>query len=317
MLKSAREVLEIEAQAIRDVANRLGPSFIRAVDLLFGCRGRVIITGMGKSGIIGTKLAATFSSTGTPSLFLHPAEAIHGDIGTVTVTDIVLAISNSGETEEILKLLDYLQRLNIPLISMVGQTESTLARDSQVVLDISVREEACPLGLAPTASTTAALALGDALAMVISKKRGFTTEDFVVRHPGGQIGKSMLRVENLMQTGKAVPSIPRNTPMQEAIVEMSAKGFGMTNVVDEKGDLVGILTDGDLRRLLSKGRNLLDRPIHECMSKDPITIDRKELATRALHLLESKKITSLAVVEGGNHLVGLIHLHHLWRTGMI
>ncbi|MEE8184552.1 MAG: KpsF/GutQ family sugar-phosphate isomerase [Acidobacteriota bacterium] len=317
MLKSAREVLEIEAQAIRDVANRLGPSFIRAVDLLFGCRGRVIITGMGKSGIIGTKLAATFSSTGTPSLFLHPAEAIHGDIGTVTVTDIVLAISNSGETEEILKLLDYLQRLNIPLISMVGQTESTLARDSQVVLDISVREEACPLGLAPTASTTAALALGDALAMVISKKRGFTTEDFVVRHPGGQIGKSMLRVENLMQTGKAVPSIPRNTPMQEAIEEMSAKGFGMTNVVDEKGDLVGILTDGDLRRLLSKGRNLLDRPIHECMSKDPITIDRKELATRALHLLESKKITSLAVVEGGNHLVGLIHLHHLWRTGMI
>lgn len=317
MLKSAREVLEIEAQAIRDVANRLGPSFIRAVDLLFGCRGRVIITGMGKSGIIGTKLAATFSSTGTPSLFLHPAEAIHGDIGTVTVTDIVLAISNSGETEEILKLLDYLQRLNIPLISMVGQTESTLARDSQVVLDISVREEACPLGLAPTASTTAALALGDALAMVISKKRGFTTEDFVVRHPGGQIGKSMLRVENLMQTGKAVPSIPRNTPMQEAIEEMSAKGFGMTNVVDEKGDLVGILTDGDLRRLLSKGRNLLDRPIHECMSKDPITIDRKELATRALHLLESKKITSLAVVEGENHLVGLIHLHHLWRTGMI
>lgn len=317
MLNSAREVLEIEAQAIRDVANRLGPSFIRAVDLLFGCRGRVIITGMGKSGIIGTKLAATFSSTGTPSLFLHPAEAIHGDIGTVTVTDIVLAISNSGETEEILKLLDYLQRLNIPLISMVGQTESTLARDSQVVLDISVREEACPLGLAPTASTTAALALGDALAMVISKKRGFTTEDFVVRHPGGQIGKSMLRVENLMQTGKAVPSIPRNTPMQEAIEEMSAKGFGMTNVVDEKGDLVGILTDGDLRRLLSKGRNLLDRPIHECMSKDPITIDRKELATRALHLLESKKITSLAVVEGENHLVGLIHLHHLWRTGMI
>lgn len=317
MLKSAREVLQIEAQAIRNVADRLGPSFIRAVDLLFGCRGRVITTGMGKSGIIATKLAATFSSTGTPSLFLHPAEAIHGDIGTVTVTDIVLAISNSGETEEILKLLDYLQRLNIPLISMVGQTESTLARDSQAVLDISVREEACPLGLAPTASTTAALALGDALAMVISEKRGFTTEDFAVRHPGGQLGKSMLRVENLMKTGKAVPSTPHNTPMQEAIEEMSAKGFGMTNVVDENGDLIGILTDGDLRRLLSKGRNLLDRPIHEFMSKDPITIDRKELATRALHLLESRKITSLAVVDGKNHLVGILHLHHLWRTGMI
>ena len=317
MLKSAREVLQIEAQAIRNVADRLGPSFIRAVDLLFGCRGRVITTGMGKSGIIATKLAATFSSTGTPSLFLHPAEAIHGDIGTVTVTDIVLAISNSGETEEILKLLDYLQRLNIPLISMVGETESTLARDSQVVLDISVREEACPLGLAPTASTTAALALGDALAMVISEKRGFTTGDFAVRHPGGQLGKSMLRVENLMKTGKAVPSTPHNTPMQEAIEEMSAKGFGMTNVVDENGDLIGILTDGDLRRLLSKGRNLLDRPIHEFMSKDPITIDRKELATRALHLLESRKITSLAVVDGKNHLVGILHLHHLWRTGMI
>jgi arabinose-5-phosphate isomerase len=272
---------------------------------------------MGKSGIIGTKIAATFSSTGTPALFLHPAEAIHGDIGMVVEDDVVLAISNSGETEEIVRLLDTLQRLNIPLISMVGRPESTLARFSQVVLDVGVREEACPLGLAPTASTTAALALGDTLATMLSEKRGFTPEDLAIRHPGGEIGKALVREENLMKRGSAVPAVNLETPMREAIAEMSAKGFGMTNVVDDHRRLVGILTDGDLRRLLARGGNLLDRPVADCMTRGPITIGPHELATRALHLLESRKITSLAVVDDSGVLVGILHLHHLWRTGMV
>jgi arabinose-5-phosphate isomerase len=317
VLKSARRVLEIEAGAIQEVADRLDDSFLEAVSLLLNCRGRVVVTGMGKSGIIGTKIAATFSSTGTPALFLHPAEAIHGDIGMVVADDVVLAISNSGETGEILRLLDYLQRANIPLISMVGKPGSTLARDSQVVLDVGVRQEACPLGLAPTASTTAALALGDTLAMLISEKRGFTTEDFAIRHPGGELGKSLIRVEHLMKTGDDVPMVGRRVSTRDAITEMSAKGFGMTHVVDDDGRLLGILTDGDLRRLLSDKGNRLDRPIEACMTRKPATIRGAELATRALHLLESRKITALPVVEENGVLVGILHLHHLWRTGMV
>jgi arabinose-5-phosphate isomerase len=317
VLKSARQVLEIEAGAIKEVADRLDDSFLEAVDLLLKCRGRVVVTGMGKSGIIGTKIAATFSSTGTPAVFLHPAEAIHGDIGMVVADDVVLAISNSGETGEIVRLLDYLQRANIPLISMVGRPESTLARDSRVVLDVGVRQEACPLGLAPTASTTAALALGDTLAMMVSEKRGFTTEAFAIRHPGGELGKSLIRVEHLMQTGDDVPVVGGRVYTRDAIAEMSAKGFGMTHVVDDDGRLLGILTDGDLRRLLSGEGNLLDRPIEECMIRKPVTISRAELATRALHLLESRKITALPVVDEHGVLVGILHLHHLWRTGMV
>ncbi|MEE8111322.1 MAG: KpsF/GutQ family sugar-phosphate isomerase, partial [Acidobacteriota bacterium] len=276
MLKNARQVLEIEARAIRDLANRLDDRFLKAVEILGNCRGRVVVTGMGKSGLIGSKIAATLASTGTPALFLHPAEALHGDIGMVTEQDVVLAISNSGETEEILRLVNFLQRLSIPMISLLGRRESTLARYSAVVLDVSIQQEACPLGLAPTASTTAALALGDALAMTLSQKKGFTSEDFAVRHPGGELGKSLLKVESLMHTGDAIPRISPTTPMREALVEMSEKGFGMTTVIDGAGRIVGIITDGDLRRVLLHGVNILDRPATECMTPDPLTIGRND-----------------------------------------
>ncbi len=317
MLKNARQVLEIEARAIRDLANRLDDRFLKAVEILGNCRGRVVVTGMGKSGLIGSKIAATLASTGTPALFLHPAEALHGDIGMVTEQDVVLAISNSGETEEILRLVNFLQRLSIPMISLLGRRESTLARYSAVVLDVSIQQEACPLGLAPTASTTAALALGDALAMTLSQKKGFTSEDFAVRHPGGELGKSLLKVESLMHTGDAIPRISPTTPMREALVEMSEKGFGMTTVVDGAGRIVGIITDGDLRRVLRRGVNILDRPATECMTPDPLTIGRNDLATRALNLMEKKKVTSLPVSDADRNLEGIVHLHDLWRTQMI
>ncbi len=317
MLKNARQVLEIEARAIRDLANRLDDRFLEAVEILGNCRGRVVVTGMGKSGLIGSKIAATLASTGTPALFLHPAEALHGDIGMVTEQDVVLAISNSGETEEILRLVNFLQRLSIPMISLLGRRESTLARYSAVVLDVSIQQEACPLGLAPTASTTAALALGDALAMTLSQKKGFTSEDFAVRHPGGELGKSLLKVESLMHTGDAIPRISPTTPMREALVEMSEKGFGMTTVIDGAGRIVGIITDGDLRRVLRRGVNILDRPATECMTPDPVTIGRNDLATRALNLMEKKKVTSLPVSDADRNLEGIVHLHDLWRTQMI
>ncbi len=317
MLKNARQVLEIEARAIRDLANRLDDRFLKAVEILGNCRGRVVVTGMGKSGLIGSKIAATLASTGTPALFLHPAEALHGDIGMVTEQDVVLAISNSGETEEILRLVNFLQRLSIPMISLLGRRESTLARYSAVVLDVSIQQEACPLGLAPTASTTAALALGDALAMTLSQKKGFTSEDFAVRHPGGELGKSLLKVESLMHTGDAIPRISPTTPMREALVEMSEKGFGMTTVIDGAGRIVGIITDGDLRRVLRRGVNILDRLATECMTPDPVTIGRNDLATRALNLMEKKKVTSLPVSDADRNLEGIVHLHDLWRTQMI
>ena len=317
MLKNARQVLEIEARAILDLANRLDDRFLKAVEILGNCRGRVVVTGMGKSGLIGSKIAATLASTGTPALFLHPAEALHGDIGMVTEQDVVLAISNSGETEEILRLVNFLQRLSIPMISLLGRRESTLARYSAVVLDVSIQQEACPLGLAPTASTTAALALGDALAMTLSQKKGFTSEDFAVRHPGGELGKSLLKVESLMHTGDAIPRISPTTPMREALVEMSEKGFGMTTVIDDAGRIVGIITDGDLRRVLRRGVNILDRPATECMTPDPVTIGRNDLATRALNLMEKKKVTSLPVSDADRNLEGIVHLHDLWRTQMI
>lgn len=317
MLKHARQVLEIEARAIRDLADRLDDRFLKAVEILGNCRGRVVVTGMGKSGLIGSKIAATLASTGTPALFLHPAEALHGDIGMVTEQDVVLAISNSGETEEILRLVNFMQRLSIPMISLLGRRESTLARYSAVVLDVSIQQEACPLGLAPTASTTAALALGDALAMTLSRKKGFTSEDFAVRHPGGELGKSLLKVESLMHTGDAIPRISPTTPMREALVEMSEKGFGMTTVIDGAGRIVGIITDGDLRRVLRRGVNILDRPATECMTPDPLTIGRNDLATRALNLMEKKKVTSLPVADADRNLEGIVHLHDLWRTQMI
>ncbi|HET7204981.1 MAG TPA: KpsF/GutQ family sugar-phosphate isomerase [Terriglobales bacterium] len=322
-------VVRIEADALRDLADRIaGPmssAFSRAVELLGACRGRVVVTGMGKSGIIARKIAATLSSTGTPALFLHPAEAVHGDLGMVVAGDIVIALSSSGETEEILTLLATIKRLQVPLISMTcdrlyngGQRKaSTLAASADVALDCSVDKEACSLGLAPTASTTTMLALGDALAVALSEKRGFKEEDFANLHPGGKLGKRLARVEILMHSGDAVPKVSPHTKMPDVIYEMSRKKLGVTTVVDG-GKLLGVISDGDLRRLLeSKGKDILDLSAAECMTKNPKTISRSEFAASALAIMEEKKITSLVVVDGEMQLEGIVHLHDLWGTEML
>jgi arabinose-5-phosphate isomerase len=314
----ARQVLEIEARAIQELIGRIDESFDRAVDLLLACPGRVVVTGMGKSGIIGQKISATFSSTGTPSLFLHPTEAIHGDLGRIVKGDVTLAISNSGDTEEILALVPSLKRLGCPLIAMTGQPRSGLAAVADVHLDVSIRQEACPLGLAPTASTTAALAMGDALGMSLVERRGFTVEDFAVLHPGGRLGKKLLRVEDLMHTGDDVPRVQLETVMKDVLFEMTRKRLGFTTVVDAGGRLVGILSDGDLRRQMERhGYTLLDRTAGECMTGEPVVIARREMATKALDLMESRKITALVVVDPGGLVEGVLHLHDLWTTEMI
>lgn len=315
--QTGRKVLEIEAQAIQNLIPRLGASFDRAVEMLIRCRGRVVATGMGKSGIVCKKIAATLASTGTPALFLHPAEAIHGDLGMIMPGDVVLALSNSGETIELIALLETVKRLGIPLIAFVGNTSSTLARNSDVVLDVSVDQEACALGLAPTASTTAALALGDALAVTVSEKKGFRLEDFARLHPGGGLGKKLTPVKELMHTGKQVPRVSVDAGMEEVIYEMSSKGLGVTSVIDSDGRLVGVISDGDLRRLLQREREkVLSMKAGECMTRDPVTIGESELATRALNLMERRKITSLIVTSEDGSMVGLIHLHDLWGTEM-
>jgi len=317
-------VVRIEAEALRQLADRIaGPmadAFNRAVELLFACRGRVVVSGMGKSGIVARKIAATFSSTGTPALFMHPVDAVHGDLGMVIAGDVVLVLSLSGETEEILRLLATLKRLQVPLISMTGNNgarPSTLAAAADVALDCSVTQEACSLGLAPTASTTTMLALGDALAVSLSEKRGFKEEDFANLHPGGKLGKKLARVESLMHTGDAVPRVTPQTKMPDVIYEMSRKKLGMTAVVENE-KLVGIVSDGDLRRLLEhRGKDALDLPAGECMTKNPKTIAPQEFAAAALALMEEKKITSLAVVDPDRRLLGIIHLHDLWGTEMV
>jgi arabinose-5-phosphate isomerase len=324
-------VVRIEAEALRVLADRMaGPmaeAFNRAVEIINRCRGRVVVTGMGKSGIIARKIAATLNSTGTPALFMHPVEAVHGDLGMVVRGDTVLALSASGETEEILRLLATLKRLQVPLIAMTCDefagtntrtTEtSTLAAAADVALDCSVAKEACSLGLAPTASTTAMLALGDALAMTLAEKRGFREEDFANLHPGGKLGKRLARVESLMHTGDAVPRVTPQTKMPDVIYEMSRKKLGIATVVE--GDrLVGVISDGDLRRLLEhRGKDALDLPAGEAMTRNPKTIGRSEFAATALALMEEKKITSLAVVGSGGKLEGIVHLHDLWGTEMM
>ncbi len=310
----ARKVLELEARAILDLVPRLGESFDRAVDALFTCKGRVVVTGMGKSGLIGTKIAATFTSTGTPSLFLHPAEAVHGDIGMVVPGDLVLAISQSGETEEILRLLELIKRLDVEVIVMTGDPGSTLARHSRIVLDVRIEREASPLGLVPTASTTAALAMGDALAMALLEKRGFTPEDFARYHPGGHIGKKVVTVAHLMHAGSDAPVVRVGTPMRDAIRIMSDRRLGMTCVVQEDGTLAGVITDGDLRRHLARGENLLAITVDPVMTRSPVTIGRQELAVSALNVLEARKITSVVVVDARNRVEGVLHIHDLWRT---
>lgn len=310
----ARKVLELEAQAILDLVPRLDEAFDRAVDTLSACKGRVVVTGMGKSGLIGAKIAATFSSTGTPSLFLHPAEALHGDIGMVVPGDVVLAISQSGETEEIIRLLELIKRLGVQLIAMTGDPGSALARHSRMVLDIRIEREASPLGLVPTASTTAALAMGDALAMALLERRGLTPEDFARFHPGGHIGRKVITVAHLMHAKGETPMVKTGAPMRDAIRTMSDRKLGMTCVVREDGTLAGIVTDGDLRRRLGAGDNPLDMTVDGVMTRNPVTIGRQELAVSALNLLEARKITSLVVVDERDRVEGVLHLHDLWRT---
>ena len=313
-LDAARRVLRIEAQAIEDVLARLDERFTKAVDLFFACTGRVVVTGLGKSGLIGRKISATLSSTGTPSLFLHPAEALHGDLGMLMRHDALLAVSYGGETEEIVALLEAVKRLEIRMVTMTGKPRSTLAEASDVVLDVSVKEEACSLNLAPTASTTVAMAVGDALAVALLERRGFDQSDFAALHPAGRLGRKLLRVENLMHSGDALPRVQPGTRMPDVIYEMSRKGLGMTTVVDEKGRLGGVLTDGDLRRLMEKHKGAaLELAAGECMTSNPQTIGPRELASVALNLMEKRKITSVVVVDGERRVLGVVHLHDLWQ----
>ncbi|HZV87639.1 MAG TPA: KpsF/GutQ family sugar-phosphate isomerase [Candidatus Binatus sp.] len=317
-LDTARRVLKIEAQAIQDVFARLDDSFEKAVDILFACKGRVVVTGMGKSGLIGRKISATLSSTGTPSFFLHPADALHGDLGMLARGDAILAVSYGGETDEIIQLLEALKRLEAPLVTLTGKTNSTLAKASDVVLDVSVREEACSLNLAPTASTTVAMAVGDALAVSLLERRGFQPQDFADLHPAGRLGTKLLRVEHTMHTGDALPRVSLNTPMVDVIHEMSSKGLGMTTVVDADGRLAGIVTDGDLRRLMEKHRGAtLEMSAGAAMTGNPQTIGPHVLASEALNQMEKRKITSVVVVDDSKKVVGVVHLHDLWTLELI
>lgn len=314
----ARRVLRIEAQALNDLCGRLNGSFDRAVELLLGCDGRVVVTGMGKSGLIGRKISGTLSSTGTPSFFLHPAEALHGDLGMLARGDALLAISYGGETPEILNLLETLKRLQMPIVTMTGNERSTLAEASEVVLDVSVQEEACTLNLAPTASTTVAMALGDALAIALLERRGFQPDDFAALHPAGRLGKRLLRVEHLMHKGETMPRVSPETPMPATFHEMSAKKLGMTTVTTGDGKLAGIITDGDLRRLMEKhGGATLSMTAGDCMIRTPQTIGPGLLASEALNLMEKRKITSVVVVDGEGRVLGVVHLHDLWTLELI
>src|SRR3954469_2378893 len=325
-------VVRIEAKALSDLADRIaGPmaeAFNRGVELLYCCPGRVVVTGMGKSGLIARKVAATLSSTGTPALFMHPVEALHGDLGMLAHGDVVVALSASGETDEILQLLATIKRLRLPLIAVTcdeivdarrksGASQSTLASAAEVFLSCAVAEEGCTMGLAPTASTTAMLALGDALAVAVAEKKGFKEEDFARLHPGGKLGKRLARVETLMHTGDAVPRVSPITKMPDVIYEMSRKKLGVTAVVEAER-LVGIISDGDLRRLLEhKGKDVLDMSAEECMTRDPKTVSGEEFAATALAIMEERKITSLVVVDGEKKLQGIVHLHDLWGTEMV
>ena len=314
-LALARKVLRTEADAILGLIGRLDERFAQAVVMLRDCKGRVIVTGMGKSGIICRKIAATLSSTGTPAFFLHPAEAIHGDLGMVHPDDVVIALSHSGETGEVLRLLETIRRLGARLIAVTGSPSSTLAQAADLTLDCHVAEEACPLNLVPTASTTAALALGDALAMTLLIEKGFREEDFANLHPGGKLGKKLMRVESLMHAGDLAPTVDEGTPMRDVIYEMSRKGLGMTCVLRD-GRLAGIITDGDLRRRMSDTPAVLSLNAADVMTSHPVTIQRLLLAAQALHVMEQRKITSLIVATPDGVVEGVLHLHDLWRTGL-
>jgi arabinose-5-phosphate isomerase len=316
-IEVARKVLQTEAAAILSLVDRLDDRFEHAVRLLLECRGRVIVTGMGKSGIICRKIAATLSSTGTPAFFLHPAEAIHGDLGVLQPDDVVLALSHSGETDELLPLLERIARLGAKLITMTGVPGSTLGKAADVSLDCHVSEEACPLKLVPTASTTAALALGDALAMTLLVARGFRQEDFANFHPGGRLGKRLMRAEQSMHGGEDAPIVRTGDAMHDVIYEISRKKLGMCCVIDDENRLIGIITDGDLRRQMIRTPNLLERRADEVMTQSPVTVSRETLAAEVLHLLEQRKITAVVVVDDNQKVLGVVHLHDLWGTELI
>lgn len=308
-----KRVLRAEARAVDRLAETLGDAFRQAVERVRETRGRVVVTGMGKSGIVARKIAATLASTGTPALFIHPAEAHHGDLGMIAEGDLVIALSNSGETQEVITLLDTIRRLGARLVVMSGRPESTLGREADVLLDTSVQDEGCPLGLAPMASTTATLALGDALAAAVMEAKGFGEEDFARLHPGGRLGKKLARVSQFMHRGEAVPRVASDTPMREVVLEMSRKRLGCTTVVSAEGALLGIVTDGDLRRLLESEREPLNRTAGEVMTAEPRTVTPEVLAASALRIMEERKITMLPVVEAGA-LLGLVQIHDLWGT---
>lgn len=319
ILDIAKRVLRIEAQAVSALTERLNSDFCKAVEIIYQSKGRVVVTGMGKSGLVGKKIAATLSSTGTPAFFMHPAEASHGDLGMVTSDDVVIAISNSGETAELINLIPFLKRFNVSLISFTGNPESTLSRSADVAIDVSVKEEACPMGIVPTASTTATLAMGDALAVALLIKRGFKEEDFAFFHPGGSLGKRLfIKVKDLMHTGEALPIVSPDMPMMKATVEISSKRLGVTIVADSDRKILGIITDGDLRRGIEKwGKAFFDMRAEDVMTRNPKTISGEELAQKALSVMERHSITSLVVPDSDGKAIGIIHLHDILKQGIV
>lgn len=318
LLERARTVLEIEAQAIHALAPRLNDNFITACRLILACSGRVVVSGMGKSGHVGNKIAATLASTGTPAFFVHPAEASHGDIGMITPHDLVLALSNSGETDELVTILPVIKRLDVPLIALTGRAESTLGNAATVVLDVSVPMEACPLNLAPTASTTATLAMGDALAIAVLEARGFTPEDFARSHPAGTLGrKLLLHVEDVMRSGEELPLVSPEALVREGLLEMSRKGLGMTCIAHHDRKLLGVFTDGDLRRVLDRSLDLHTTPMSAVMTRNPKRATRKMLAAEAVHLMETHRITALPVVDDTDAIIGALNIHDLFRAGVV
>jgi len=318
VLERARTVLTVEAAAIAALAPRLDGSFVQACQLLLACTGRVVVSGMGKSGHVANKIAATLASTGTPAFFVHPGEASHGDIGMITANDVVLALSNSGETDELVTILPIIKRLNVPLIALTGRADSTLGRGATVVLDVSVPAEACPLNLAPTASTTASLAMGDALAVAVLEARGFTPEDFARSHPAGTLGrKLLLHVEDVMRSGNDLPVVAPDALLREGLLEMSRKALGMTCVADAQGKLLGVFTDGDLRRVLDRSLDLQTTPMRNAMTANPKRVKPRMLAVEAVHLMDTHRITALPVVDDADVIVGALNIHDLFRAGVM
>ena len=318
ILQAGRRTISMETAAVAALESRIDDDFQRACELILGCSGRVIVSGMGKSGHIGRKIAATLASTGTPSFFVHPGEASHGDLGMITRQDLVIAISNSGSSAEVMTLLPLLKRLGIPLISMTGKPDSPLAQSADVNLDIAVETEACPLNLAPTSSTTVTLVMGDALAVALLEARGFTAEDFAFSHPGGALGRQLLlKVEDVMHAGEELPQVSPDTPLSKALLEMTSKGFGMTTVVDGDGQLLGVFTDGDLRRVIDQKLEMDSATMDQVMSRRPKTVSAQTLAAEALRIMEDNKITALVVEDPEHHPIGLLHMHDILRAGVI